>query len=50
LPDVVLHDDAGSEKEGKKEADNVVSKSAATVNSGQAAQEAAVDDRQSLPD
>ncbi|KRZ96706.1 hypothetical protein T08_2750 [Trichinella sp. T8] len=50
LPDVVLFDDAGSEKEEKEEANNVVSKSAATVNSGQAAQEAAVDDRQSLPD
>ncbi|KAL1234287.1 26S protease regulatory subunit 6A [Trichinella spiralis] len=37
-------------EEEEEEADNVVSKSAATVNSGQAAQEAAVDDKQSLPD
>ncbi|KRY20403.1 hypothetical protein T12_13736 [Trichinella patagoniensis] len=45
-----LQKSQGERREEEEEADNVVSKSAATVNSGQAAQEAAVDDRQSLPD
>ncbi|KRX62784.1 hypothetical protein T09_12391 [Trichinella sp. T9] len=45
-----LQKSQGERREEEVEADNVVSKSVATVNSGQAAQEAAVDDRQSLPD
>ncbi|KRX46987.1 26S protease regulatory subunit 6A [Trichinella murrelli] len=45
-----LQKSQGERREEEEEANNVVSKSAATVNSGQAAQEAAVDDRQSLPD